>query len=183
MEEEKKSIWQKIRNNKKIAIIIVSGLVIGASATVYGAAQTDSWNIGDGWMFFKTASNSEVRANTSDPVDAGNIATKGYVDAATGGGGTDKFTAYGVTSCPAGWSVAYTGQLYGVYASTENSITSSDGSTGGGDVIICAGTSRTARANPENTGPYGSMNGDRWFIPLGNWDDWTGYMDCAVCIR
>lgn len=174
MEKAKLSFWQKVRNNKKIAIIIVSGLIIGASATVYGAAQTDSWNIGDGWMFFKSASNSEVRANTSDPVDAANVATKGYVDAATGGGGLDKFTTYGVTSCPAGWEVAYTGQMYALMDMTEN-MTSS-----GNESIVCAGTSRTPRADGA---PYGSQNGDFWYLPLGNWDEFNVYMNCAVCVR
>src|SRR3989338_3846504 len=163
MDNEKRTFWQKIKKNKKFVFIIISGLIIGASATVYGAAQTDSWNIGDGWMFFKAASNSEVRANTSDPVDAANIATKGYVDAATGGGGLDKFTTYGVTTCPAGWTTAYTGQLYIFSSQTENSPASGTN----GDIIVCGGTSRTPRADGN---PYGSMNGDRWYIPLGDWD-------------
>lgn len=177
MEKEKKSFWQKVKNNKKIAIIIVSGLIIGASATVYGAAQTDSWNIGDGWMFFKSASNSEVRANTSDPVDAANVATKGYVDAATGGGGLDKFTTYGATSCPAGWTKAYDGQLYTFHSATENA----DGANDNGDTIICGGTSRTPRDDADST--YGNMHGNYWYLPLGNYDDWDRYMNCAVCIR
>ena len=174
MDNEKRTFWQKIKKNKKFVFIIVSGLIIGASATVYGAAQTDSWNIGDGWMFFKAASNSEVRANTSDPVDAANIATKGYVDAATGGGGLDKFTAYGVTSCPAGFTTAYTGHMYAFHQSTEDTL------SGNHQTMICAGTSRTTRADGN---PYGSMEGDHWYLPLGNWDEFLVYMDCAVCVR
>ena len=178
MEKEKQSFWKKIKNNKKIAIIIVSGLIIGASATVYGAAQSDSWNIGDGWMFFKTASNTEVRANVADPVDASNVASKGYVDAATGSGGMDKFTAYGVTSCPAGFMTAYTGILYATMSTSEDSNTSNR------EMLFCAGTSRTARSDGAM---YGQMEGDRWYIPLGNWGTIAGrfesYMNCAVCIR
>ena len=174
MEKEKQSFWKKIKNNKKIAIIIVSGLIIGSSATVYGAAQSDSWNIGDGWMFFKAASNSEVRANTSDPVDAANIATKGYVDAATSGGGMDKFTAYGATTCPAGFTVAYTGQLYTLHNNTPDD-------TAEGQTVICAGTSRTTRDDTNPT--YGNQHSDHWFLPLGNWNDFNRYMDCAVCVR
>ncbi|MEK7098027.1 MAG: hypothetical protein AAB906_04215 [Patescibacteria group bacterium] len=175
MDNEKRSFWKKIKNNKKIAIIIVSGLIIGASATVYGAAQTDSWNIGDGWMFFKAASNSEVRANTSDPVDAKNVATKGYVDAATGGGGIAKFTAYGVASCPVGFTTAYTGILYHTSGTTEEANSSNR------DFTFCGGDERITPRQDGAT--YGQMEGSRWWIPVANWNLFDSYMKCAVCVR
>ena len=52
--DNEKVFWKKIKNNKKIAIIIVSGLIIGQKRHGLRAPRkTDSWNIGDGWMFLK----------------------------------------------------------------------------------------------------------------------------------
>lgn len=87
---------QKIKEHKKIVYGLIAGLFFSLAVAVYGAdlTQNNSWNFGNGWLWFKTASNGKVRANASTPVDGSNVATKTYVDAAEGGSASGKVIVF-----------------------------------------------------------------------------------------
>jgi uncharacterized protein (TIGR02145 family) len=70
--------------NKQTVKIVFTGsvaiILLFIGYTVYGAPQADSWNIGDGWMWFTQAGDGNVHSNVSTPVDPLNVANKNYVD-------------------------------------------------------------------------------------------------------
>jgi hypothetical protein len=66
------------------------------------AAVNDAWNIGEGWLWFATASDDSVKANVGAPIDEENVVNKAYVDAQSYGQG-------GGVSCSTSCSAATTG--------------------------------------------------------------------------
>lgn len=68
---------------------LLFGLAIGLAVTVSAGDYSDSWVFGKGWLWFKESISApgKIRANVDEPLDSTNIATKNYVDAASGSGG------------------------------------------------------------------------------------------------
>tara|TARA_B100001964_G_scaffold205664_1_gene236234 strand:- start:133 stop:564 length:432 start_codon:yes stop_codon:yes gene_type:complete len=72
---------------KKIFIGIIAGFILSFGTVALADIVNDSWNIGDGWLWFKEVSSGEVRGNVSIPLDGENIANKDFVEAAVFGEG------------------------------------------------------------------------------------------------
>ena len=73
---------------KKLLIGVITGFVLSFGIAAI-AQVNDSWNIGDGWLWFTETAGGDVRANVEGPIEETNVANKEYVHAALseGGGG------------------------------------------------------------------------------------------------
>ena len=74
---------------KKLLIGVITGFVLSFGIAAM-AQVNDSWNIGEGWLWFTETSGGDVRANVEGPIEDTNVANKEYVHAAlseSGGGG------------------------------------------------------------------------------------------------
>ncbi len=110
----------------------------------------------------------EVAGNivASDPTASNQVATKGYVDAASGGGGSS-YMAVGTTACATGWTNAYTGWAFAVSGS----------SYGGVDGLFCS-ASQTGWSNvPGYDVAVCSLNGG-----ICSYYSTSG-MRCALCVK
>lgn len=47
---------------------------------LHATVESNSWNIGSGWMWFTEAGDGNIHGNVNSPVDALNVANKDYVD-------------------------------------------------------------------------------------------------------
>ncbi len=72
---------------KKIFIGMITGFILSFGMIALADVVDDSWNIGDGWLWFQEASDGEVRANVLNPLTGENIANKDFVEAAVFGEG------------------------------------------------------------------------------------------------
>ncbi len=73
---------------KKLLIGVITGFVLSFGIAAI-AQVNDSWNIGEGWLWFAETAGGDVRANVEGPLEDTNVANKEYVHAALseGGGG------------------------------------------------------------------------------------------------
>lgn len=107
--------------------------------------------------------------NVASPIAPTDAVNKDYVDAAAGGAGT--YTAWGVDTCAAGWTVAYAGAAAAPMA--ERRITNNAVSVGVGGSICAAG-------------PITEMNRQFdsqlfWLASLSG--GFNGGLKCAVCVK
>ena len=63
---------------KKLLIGVITGFVLSFGIAAI-AQVNDSWNIGDGWLWFKEVSDGEVRANVLNPLTGENVANKAFL--------------------------------------------------------------------------------------------------------
>jgi len=103
-------------------------------------------------------------SNLATPIASSDAATKGYVDAASGGGGA--YTAYGTTSCASGWTTAYTGVAMSTVISTG-----SGAGTGG---IVCKNGSAFTDA---------TSGGFLWVTGSSGVNASPNPVSCAVCVK
>ena len=75
----------KLKENK-LLLGIITGFIFSFSLVALAETVNDSWNIGDGWLWFKDTG-SGVRANVETPLEGNNIANKDFVEAAIFGEG------------------------------------------------------------------------------------------------
>lgn len=78
-----RNLLKKIFAGKKFVIGLIIGLALSFGAAALAAAVNDAWNIGEGWLWFATASDDSVKANVQVPIDEENVVNKAYVDAQT----------------------------------------------------------------------------------------------------
>ena len=91
---------------KKLLIGVITGFVLSFGIAAM-AQVNDSWNIGEGWLWFTETAGGDVRANVEGPLEDTNVANKEYVHAALseGGGGGGVVCTSGGKS----WSPSYSG--------------------------------------------------------------------------
>ncbi len=72
---------------KKLLIGVITGFVLSFGIAAM-AQVNDSWNIGEGWLWFTETAGGDVRANVEGPIEETNVANKEYVHAALSEGGS-----------------------------------------------------------------------------------------------
>lgn len=136
-----------------------------------GKAGTMDYFTSDG--VYKFCDGTDWHSMKGGAASGEDVATKDYVDTAVAaGGGAGSLTAWGTTTCPSGWSTAYTGQAATIgktefnntpYPAAFSSI-----------ICIAGGLSWSATGNNRSKTLWWNGNNEQYAQAL---------VSCAVCVK
>lgn len=125
--------------------------------------------------------NTNKVVNLAPPIAANDAANKAYIDAASGGGGAEGLTLYGATTCPTGWTIALSGQMF-IGRPTKIAMSDTTGITPAADFsCIGAAAKYSASGLLEYVGTFSSTASLFW---VRNYDgNSQTYGPCVICVK